>query len=148
MQSHSPQTSSTLTCRNPAECQYLLNKVTPSMFHDDVQNSMYNPRPAQFQRSDHESPPPGSIPEAEAFAQYKRHYHAMLHQVAGERGASVSQAWEEIEMRRWRWTLAHNRNGRELTGSARERRGAISGIGDAMYLCLNVVVQYLDITRA
>ncbi|KAL4787816.1 hypothetical protein BJX76DRAFT_353856 [Aspergillus varians] len=40
--------------------------------------------------------------EARMFAQYKMHYHDYVHDLALIQGISISRAWDEIDVRRWR----------------------------------------------
>lgn len=63
--------------------------------------------------------------EASTFAQYRVDCHGYLHGLAMAEGISLDRAWDEMQIRRWRWGLLEGQAKGGAIDTMSSRRGAI-----------------------
>ncbi|OJJ55273.1 hypothetical protein ASPSYDRAFT_454461 [Aspergillus sydowii CBS 593.65] len=63
--------------------------------------------------------------EASVFAQYRMDCHDYLHALAVAQGIPLDRAWDEMQVRRWRWGLLERQAKGDVINTVRGRRGAI-----------------------
>lgn len=63
--------------------------------------------------------------EASMFAQYRMDCHDYLHDLAVVQGISLDRAWDEMQVRRWRWGLLERQAKGDVIDTVRGRRGAM-----------------------
>lgn len=63
--------------------------------------------------------------EASTFAQYRVDCHDYLHGLAMAKGISLDRAWDEMQVRRWRWGLLERQAKGDAIDTVSSRRGAI-----------------------